>query len=220
MIDRKIHQVYGVFNDGVSIESIPIFHQQVSKTQQFCQTNDIIYKMWDNEACNELINKYPEYKELYENFRFPIQKADFIRYLILYDTGGVYVDCDIAPIADINNLFEMNDFFVVWHNDKKLLPYNAVLGSVPNNELYRDILKHIEESYIEKSSMDIYTTWTGRFIFQTTGHYMLKRVLKRYPDIQFLDILKINSKKGTIIQGESPLFEDYNVSFWFNPKNK
>tara|TARA_R110000803_G_scaffold151868_1_gene216897 strand:- start:39 stop:701 length:663 start_codon:yes stop_codon:yes gene_type:complete len=220
MIDRKIHQVYGVFNDGVSIESIPIFHQQVSKTQQFCQTNDIIYKMWDNEACNELINKYPEYKELYENFRFPIQKADFIRYLILYDTGGVYVDCDIAPIADINNLFEMNEFFVVWHNDKKLLPYNAVLGSVPNSELYKDILKHIEESYIEKSSMDIYTTWTGRFIFQTTGHYMLKRVLKRYPDIQFLDILKINSKKGTIIQGESPLFEDYNVSYWFNPKNK
>ena len=220
MIDRKIHQVYGVFNDGVSIESIPIFHQQVSKTQQFCQTNDIIYKMWDNEACNELINKYPEYKELYENFRFPIQKADFIRYLILYDTGGIYVDCDIAPIADINNLFEMNEFFVVWHNDKKLLPYNAVLGSVPNSELYKDILKHIEESYIEKSSMDIYTTWTGRFIFQTTGHYMLKRVLKRYPDIQFLDILKINSKKGTIIQGESPLFEDYNVSYWFNPKNK
>lgn len=215
-----IHQVFGVFNDGTTLEDIPIFHQQVSKTQQFCQTNDIIYKMWDNEACNELINKYPEYKELYENFRFPIQKADFIRYLILYDTGGIYVDCDIAPIADINNLFEMNEFFVVWHNDKKLLPYNAVLGSVPNSELYKDILKHIEESYIEKSSMDIYTTWVGRFIFHTTGHYMLKRVLKRYPDIQFLDILKINSKQGTIIQGESPLFEDYNCSTWFNSKNK
>lgn len=216
MIPRKLHQVYGLFNDGKSLQDIPIFHQQVSKTQQFCQTDDIIYKMWDNEACNELINKYPQYKELYENFRFPVQKADFIRYLILYDQGGIYVDCDIAPIEDMNDLFQMNQFFVIWNDDKKRLPYNAILGSTPKNILYEDIFKQIEHDYAEKSKIDVYKTWIGRFVFQTTGHFMLKRVLKRYPDIQLLDILKIHNKAGKIISGICPIFEDYNCSTWYN----
>ena len=45
---------------------------------------------------------------------------------------------------------------------------------------------------------------------------MLQRVLKNYPQVERLDILKINNKKGEIIQGENPLFEDYNISYWFN----
>lgn len=216
MIPRKIHQVYGVFNDGKSLEDIPLFHQQVSKTKQYCITNDIEYKMWDNESCNELISKYPQYKELYENFRFPVQKADFIRYLILYDTGGIYVDCDIAPIGDMNDLFQMNEFFVIWNNDKKLLPYNAVLGTVSKNILYEDIFKQIQHDYAQKLNIDVYKTWTGRFVFQTTGHFMLNRVLKRYPDIQLLDILKIHDKAGEIISDVCPIFEDYNLSTWFN----
>tara|TARA_R110001599_G_scaffold342117_1_gene563575 strand:+ start:314 stop:1291 length:978 start_codon:yes stop_codon:yes gene_type:complete len=209
-----VHQVYGVFDDGVPIEDIPTFHKQVEKTKQYCLTNDIIYKMWGKQEADELINKYPEYKKLYENFRFPIQKADFIRYLILYDQGGVYIDCDIAPIHDINHLFN-TVFFVRWNDDTKQLPYNAVLGTTRDNPLYQDILQHIQTSYYEKSKMDIYDKWKGRFVFQTTGHYMLNRVLKKHKDIPKLDILTINSKNGTVIQGDAPLFEDFNVSYWF-----
>ena len=219
MIPRIINQVYGVFNDGKSIESIPIFHQQVSKTKQYCQTNDIIYKMWGNQECNELINKYPQYKDLYENFRFPIQKADFIRYLILYDEGGIYVDCDVAPIGDMNDLFELNEFFVRWHDDKKQLPYNAILGSVPKSELYEDIFKQIHHDYAEKIKIKTYETWVGRFVFQTTGHHMLARVLKNYKDIPKLDILKIYGKGGEVISDVCPIFEDFNCSIWYPEVN-
>ena len=44
---------------------------------------------------------------------------------------------------------------------------------------------------------------------------MLNRVLKSYPDVKKLDILKINSKQGTVIQGDIPIFEDFNISSWF-----
>tara|TARA_R110000764_G_scaffold235777_1_gene330492 strand:- start:184 stop:846 length:663 start_codon:yes stop_codon:yes gene_type:complete len=220
MIDRKIHNVFLKFKEGLPIESIPIFTQQVSKTRQFCLSNDIIYKMWTEVDCNELINKYPQYKELYENFREEIQKIDFIRYLILYHEGGIYLDCDVCPINNMNDLFELDEFFVRWNDDKKQLPYIAVLGSVAKSKLYEDILRHCEESYIEKSKMSIYTSWIGRFVFQTTGHYMVNRVLKKYKNVPRLDILKINSKQGTIIQGDNPIFEDFNISEWFKPKNK
>tara|TARA_R110001599_G_scaffold230988_1_gene430281 strand:+ start:342 stop:995 length:654 start_codon:yes stop_codon:yes gene_type:complete len=215
MIPRIIHQVYGTFEDNVDLNDIPLYATQVSKTRQFCETHNIDYKMWGSQECRELLNKYPQYIDTYNNFREKVMRADFIRYLILFDQGGLYVDCDICPINDIDELLHKNEFFVRWNNDKKELPYNAVLGSVKNSNLYANIIQHLIQSYQEKSQMEIYNKWKGRFVFQTTGHYMLQRVLKKYPETERLDILKIYNKKGEVIQGTNPLFEDYNVSYWF-----
>jgi len=217
-MNKTIHQVYGVFNDGVKLEDIPIFHKQTTITKQFCNKHDINYKLWNYHMCEELIDKYPDYRILYDSFRFPIQKADFIRYLILYDEGGIYVDCDICPIADISHLFELQQFFVIWNNDKKKLPYNAVLGSFQGNPVYEKIFDEIIKSVQEKDKIDVYKKWTGRYVFQTTGHHMLQRVIKQYSsytDMYKLDVLKIHSKKDIIISSDNPLFEDYNASIWY-----
>jgi len=216
-MEPTIHQVYGVFNDGKSIEDIPIFNTMSKRTQLYCKEKDINYKMWNNTMCDKLINKYPHYKKLYENFKEKIQKADFIRYLILYDEGGIYIDCDVAPIGDVSELFMMKEFFVRWNDDKRQLPYNAVLGTHSKNVLYEDIFKEIIKSYDEKSKMDIYDKWRGRYVFQTTGHYMLQRVLKKYKHVPKLDILKVHKKGGIdIISDVMPIFEDYNASLWYN----
>jgi len=216
-MNQTIHQVYGVFNDNKKLEDIPIFHRQVKRTIDYCKIHNINHKFWNNTMCNELINKYPQYKELYDNFKEPIQKADFIRYLILYDEGGIYIDCDVCPIGDVSALFEMNQFFVRWNDDKRQLPYNAVLGSVSKNVLYEDIFKEIIKSKIEKDTIDIYDKWRGRYVFQTTGHYMLQRVLKKNPHVKKLDILKIHKKGGIdVISDVCPIFEDYNASIWYN----
>ena len=215
-IKTKIHQIFIQFKDGKPMIDIPVFMKQTTLTQDYCKKNGIDYQLWDKEAINELLHdKYPEWIDFYENFRHEIQQVDFIRYLILYDQGGVYVDCDVAPIGDMSDLFKMNEFFVKWNDDKKQLPYNAVLGSVPKSKLYEDIFKQIKHDYEQKSKIKTYDTWVGRFVFQTTGHHMLNRVLKSYPDVKKLDILKINSKQGTVIQGDIPIFEDFNISSWF-----
>jgi len=215
-IKTKIHQIFIQFKDGKPMIDIPVFMKQTTLTQDYCKKNGIDYQLWDKEAINELLHdKYPEWIEFYDNFRHEIQQVDFIRYLILYDQGGVYVDCDVAPIGDMSDLFKMNEFFVKWNDDKKELPYNAVLGSVPKSKLYEDIFKQIKHDYEQKSKIKTYDTWVGRFVFQTTGHHMLNRVLKSYPDVKKLDILKINSKQGTVIQGDIPIFEDFNISSWF-----
>jgi len=216
MIPQTIHQIYGTFEDNIPIESIPIFHSQSTKTRQYCIDNNIDYKFWNGTDCRKLLDKYPQFKRLYEDFSQLIMRADFMRYLILYDEGGIYVDCDIAPISDISSLFNYDEFFVCWNNDTKRLPYNAVLGSCAKSKLYDDILNHMEESYYEKSSMDIYNSWKGRLVFQTTGHYMLKRVIKKHKSIDILDILKVNNKYGEVIEGSNAMFEDYNASIWYS----
>ena len=215
-IPRKIHQVYGCFEDDVELHTIPIFKKQTDLTRKYCNDNDVEYKLWLSSDCRDLLQRYPQYIDLYNNFRHKIQRADFIRYLILYDEGGIYVDCDICPINSIDELLKNDIFFVRWNNDKRELPYNAVLGSIEKHPVYDNILSHLIESYETKSKQEIYNTWKGRFVFQTTGHYMLNRVLKKYPQVKKLDILHIkNDIKQIDIIGDNPLFLDFNASEWY-----
>ena len=156
-----------------------------------------------------------KFKKIYYDFDEDIMRIDFAKYLILWNIGGIYIDLDICIIGkSISHLFNKDYFFVRWHDSK--LPYNAILGTKSKNSLYLDILTHCKESYYEKRKISIYKQWKGRFVFQTTGHYMLQRVLKKHKITNFLDIVKIHAKDGRIVQGSNPLFEDTSSSIWFD----
>ena len=66
-------------------------------------------------------------------------RIDFGRYLILWNYGGIYVDLDICIIKNksIKKLFDKEYFFVKWADDKRSLPYNAVLGTQKETDLYK-----------------------------------------------------------------------------------
>ncbi len=103
MHPKIIHQVYGIFNDGIQLSDIPSFQRCTSETKEFCIEHGYEYKMWGLKECEELIcDKYLHYVDLWNSFRYPIQRCDFIRYLILYEFGGWYVDCDVFPIQDLS----------------------------------------------------------------------------------------------------------------------
>jgi mannosyltransferase OCH1-like enzyme len=55
--------------------------------------------VWNAEQCNKLVEQYPQYSDLYHNLARNIQRADFIRYLIVFDRGGYYCDLDCRPGA-------------------------------------------------------------------------------------------------------------------------
>ena len=215
---KRVHQIYGIFDDGIPLKDIPVFYENVKKTKSLCKKCGYQYKMWNLASCSKLIKDYyPEYLSLWNDFTIPIQRADFVRYCILHKYGGIYVDCDIHPLRSLSSLFKKDYFFVTWHDDKLRLPYNAVMGSQPGNNIYREIMKHCEESFRSKIGNPIYAKWKGRFVFQTTGHRMLERVLKKEKvdkDKYVLDILAVKSK-GKIISGKNPYFEDSNASVWF-----
>jgi len=214
---KLVHQIYGIFDDGIPLKDISVFYENVKKTKAFSKKHNYVYKMWNLKQCTELIKKhYPQYLSLWNDFTIPIQRADFIRYLILHKYGGIYIDCDIHPLRSLNDLFKKPLFFVTWHDDKKKLPYNAVMGSHKGEGLFLEIAKESESSFYEKIKNPIYQTWKGRFVFQTTGHRMLERVLqKNDKKDNVLDILRVKTKSGKIVQGNNPYFEDDNASVWF-----
>jgi len=222
-----IHQIFIPFSDGKTLADFPIYQEQVQKTMAYCVKNTISYKLWSLRDCEELVQGYPEYSELYHNlFRYDIQRVDFMKYLILYDRGGVYLDCDVCPIdgVDISHLYEMPSFVSRWTDSP--LPYNACCGFHQHNPLLLHILAEIDRSTKEKNAMPIYERWKGRYVFHTTGHHMLKRALKHH-SCEILDILRIvigkhgysRKKKGQmIVSAESPLFEDVNANGWMERK--
>jgi len=211
-----VHQIF--FNIGKGeIHEIPRFYQCYKNNKSKCKKQGIQYKLWSRKMVEDLLDK-PEnqkYKRVYYDFDQDIMRIDFARYLILYRFGGIYVDLDICIMnRSIKHLFKLPYFFVRWSDSH--LPYNALLGTQKNNPLYKEILDHSKESYYEKRNQPIYKSWKGRFVFQTTGHFMLQRVLKKNKITDFLDIVKIHAKDGRVVQGSNPLFEDTSASVWYD----
>ena len=213
-----LHQIF--FNIGKGeIHEIPRFYKCHKNNKSKCQKQGIQYKLWSRSMVEKLLDKREnqKYKRVYYDFDQDIMRIDFARYLILYRFGGIYVDLDICMMnKSIKHLFKLPYFFVRWSDSH--LPYNALLGTQKNNSLYRDILEHCEESYYKKRKQSIYKTWKGRFVFQTTGHFMLQRVLKKHKIKDYLDIVRIHAKDGRVVQGSNPLFEDTSASVWYDKK--
>ena len=218
MIPRIIHQIFNLFDDGKTLEDYPIMVECSTHNERWCDENPTYtycYLRWDKVKCDALIrDHFPEYLQVWEDFTQPIQRVDFARYCILHTFGGIYVDMDIKIIRDLEPLLHNPHFFTTWNDDARKLPYNAVMGSEPDQQVFRDIIQHSKDSFYEKLQIDIYRTWVGRFVFQTTGHFMLQRVLKKHA-IETMDLLKINTKNGNIVSGPNPFFEDWNISSWY-----
>ena len=213
MIPKTVHQIYGIFDDGIPLENIKEYKDAVNQTELYCLTNNIEYKMWSKKDCELLlVNNYPEYIDLYNEFRYDIQRADFIRYIILYEYGGIYIDCDVIFLQNFipYDIFNKDYFFVKNFG----IIYNAVMGSKKNNNIFKLILNEIEMS-IYKQEQDIYKTWKGRLVFQTTGQYMLKRVLKNDNNILTNIIQTNNYGKKIDYKKNEYYFLDYNASVWY-----
>jgi inositol phosphorylceramide mannosyltransferase catalytic subunit len=70
------------------------------------------YLYFDNQQKEEFVRtKYPEYLEVYEAFRYPIQKYDFFRYLALHFYGGFYFDLDVLLASGLSPLVELECVF-------------------------------------------------------------------------------------------------------------
>lgn len=217
---KKVHQIFFDIGKG-KLHEIPQFYKCHKHNKDYCKKNHIQYKLWSRSQIEKLLEKpkNKKYKQVYYAFDQDIQRIDFGRYLLLWNFGGIYIDLDICILKNksITHLFKKPYFFVKWHGKTKL-PYNAILGTHKNTDLYEDILDHSQESFYEKRKQPIYKKWKGRFVFQTTGHFMLQRVLKKHKIKDFLDVLKIHTKSGKIVQGKHPLFEDSNASIWYDEK--
>lgn len=112
MIPRIIHQTW-------KTSVVPSQWQtSVQAYQRFCEKHGFEYRLWTDEDNRNLIQThFPWFLQQYDAYPQNIQRADVIRYFILYHYGGVYSDLDIEPKEDL-----FYTFFQLYENASLCLP--------------------------------------------------------------------------------------------------
>ena len=73
-------------------------------TLQAMNPNYKIMIFLDDDIKSFLINYYPQYIMLYHSLHYVQWKSDLLRYLLLYEYGGVYIDIDLKPVLSFDSI--------------------------------------------------------------------------------------------------------------------
>jgi len=192
LIPKIIHQVW--INDSWKDPSLKRDVPEAwKKSQQEWQRlhPDWTYILWTDDLVLPYLEKnYPEYVDFYKNYEYLIQRADMIRYFILYDFGGVYCDLDLYPVENIEKYFTcMNDYFVYSAGSDVLI--NAFMVSQKGSNIMKllcnsltNYKKKIPFYYFGKHLKVMYTTGPNFFnnvIINSNYNYIILPRNKFYP---------------------------------------
>src|SRR5215472_2485191 len=85
--------------------------RQLSLMQRACATNvrllnpDYELCFFDDHDVEQFIARdFPQYRDAFNSFAFPIQRYDFFRYLAVYRFGGFYLDLDVLLTTGLSTL--------------------------------------------------------------------------------------------------------------------
>ncbi len=116
-IPKIIHQTYSKKNNLP-----PLFIDNIARLLELNSGWD--YHLYDEEERREFISSHYDRDILgsYEkiNPSYGPAKADFFRYLLLYQTGGVYLDVDCTLIKKLDDVLRTDDSYILshWRNEK------------------------------------------------------------------------------------------------------
>lgn len=95
-------------------------------------------------------------------------RADLLRYEILHDHGGVYIDMDTEPVAPLDQLLDEPHGCWAVRQDDRLIA-NGMLGATAGHPVMRQLVKGIPGSVNRRR---------GRKPRQSTGPHYLTRLWK------------------------------------------
>ena len=139
------------------------------------------YGFWYRFINKDNVDEYlGQYKDFYYSLKYTWNRIDFIRYLVINQEGGIYIDLDIEPNFD-NDLFHILDRQIIlnkwWNpNRKRYELNNAVMGIRKGG--FKELLEYSRKEYVKKLEMPIYNLWKIRFMMHSTGTRMFKRWCK------------------------------------------
>lgn len=164
LIPKIIHQTY-------KTKDIP---EHWKAGQQACIDlhPDYEYKLWTDDIMEEFMEKeYPWFLETYLSYGENIQRADAIRYFILYHYGGIYIDLDDGCQRKLDPLLRYPSFF------RKTSPLgisNDVIGSAQGHPLMLKLTKKLKGYNINYFNVPYWT------IMASTGPMFVSMIWEQY----------------------------------------
>lgn len=143
------------------------------------------YIFWDDRKMDDFMQTYyPHYVEPFSRFAYDVQRWDVIRYLILYQMGGFYVDLDTECLENIEPLLKADCCFGTDTRDniiyadlvKEAYLNNTYIASAPRHPFLEAVIHRIFHSEA------MFTSHANKLlqVLQTSGALMLSEEYSRY----------------------------------------
>jgi len=214
-------------------EPLPKHFRAFGETWKACHP-EWQYEFWDNVRMNAFVRDfYPSYRDIYSSFQYNIQRWDAIRYLILHQVGGMYVDFDAECLKPHDGLFTGQTCCFALEPESHGLRYkkpivgNALMACVPEHPFMQKLIETVF-SYVPKR---VRHSHEQRFmeIMTTTGPLAVTAVYETYTEKEqvFLIPAKLVApydikETGLIRQGyeseelDNRLYEAFSVHYYFS----
>lgn len=118
---------------------------------------------------------FPDFLPYYDAFPYPIQRADAIRYMLLYVYGGLYLDLDFRMKKSVADLIAGDQICLVKSGNVECIT-NSFMASPPGQKLWLDVIEEM------KRPAPSWAIGKHLEVMNTTGPMMLDRVVNANPD--------------------------------------
>ena len=201
--------------------SIMTNHKFVEKNFSITDMSDpgFRYFFWEDKTINAYIeDKIKLGDTSYRVFnltRHTLEKADIIRYFILYEFGGIYLDLDVELFGSIvpylNRGYpcmltiEPPEQTIMWENLERVVS-NAVMMCRPRHPFMKFLIHNLENSLKKKTKDIVYSTGPF-FVTEALARYRAKMTLER-PTIAALCNTDASAHPDCVHDELESLFED------------
>ncbi len=159
------------------------------------------YLFFDDRGVEDFIDReFPQYRSVFNAFRYRIQRYDFFRYLAVYRLGGFYFDLDVMLATSLGPLLEHESVFpfegltfsrllrktyqVDWEIG------NYAFGATAGNRFLEAVIENCvraqkEPSWVEPMMAGSPPFFRSEFVvLNTTGPGLVTRTLAEHPDLR------------------------------------
>lgn len=178
-IPKIIHQIW------IGPEKKPDMWMKTFEQDYINQNKDWKYMFWNEAAIDKLkmINR-----DLYENEKSYQCKSDIVRYEILYQYGGVYIDADCVWVNNksLNSLLdktyeEQTGIFAGYEPDtkqyKKMIA-NSTIGIQPNDSRMLELIHQLRPRYLNLRNKKKFLIFFEYKVHEITGPVFFSEFFK------------------------------------------
>ena len=161
---------------------------------------DFEHLFFDDGKVDAFFDEEPvEHREFLKLMRFPIQKYDFFRYLVIYRYGGFYFDLDVFLAAGLAKLREHGCVFSFEElNISRFLRQrygmdwgvgNYGFGAAPGHPFLKAVIENClraqkDPKWVEPMMREVPRLFRTKFqVLSTTGPLLVSRTLAENPDL-------------------------------------
>ena len=197
------------------------------------QHPDWEYRFWnDDDGLHFITDHFPDLIDKYVGFPYAIQRADLLRYALLYHYGGLYADIDYECLRPFDDLIENRSILLGYEPeihardlDRKHMVSNALMASSPQNDFFAQVLNEIKnDQTVVNAHVDVLET-TGPLLLSKVCLHLKQHAPYIFPadvlspvpnDSEYLNILVKNGPESIDLKLQLIQNGAYAIHYWSN----